>query len=127
MRGDVVLVKDGLDGAAPWLTQTLRDAGLRLDVIAASELAMHRPADVVLIKMRDADPVETCWRLHRQGHRAVVAVSSGANSRECVRLLNAGADYYLDAWMPAAELVARIRVVLRSTAWMDRHAPAATA
>lgn len=127
MRGEVVLVRDGLDGAVPWLTQTLRDAGLRLDVVSASELGRHRPADAVLVKIRDADPVETCWSLHRQGHRAIVAVSNGANSRECIRLLNAGADYYLDAWMPAAELVARLRVVLRFTGWMDRHVPAATA
>ena len=127
MRGELVLVRDGLEGAVPWLTQTLRDAGLRLDVVSASELSSHRPADAVLLKMRDANAVETCWRLHRQGHRAIVAISSGASSRECIRLLNAGADYYLDAWMPAAELVARVRVVLRFTGWMDRHAPAATA
>ena len=77
--------------------------------------------------MREADAVEMCWRLHRQGQRAIVAVSGAASSRECIRLLNAGADYYLDAWMPAPELVARIRVVLRFTGWLDRHAPAATA
>ena len=127
MRGELVLVRDGLEGAVPWLTQTLREAGLRLDVVGASELSSHRPADAVLLKMRDGDPVQTCWRLHRQGHRSIVAVSSGANSGECIRLLNAGADYYLDAWMPAAELVARMRVVLRFTRWMDRYAPAATA
>lgn len=127
MRGELVLVRDGLEGAVPWLSQTLRGAGLRLDVISAGELGHHRPADAVLMKIREADRVETCWNLHRQGHRSIVAVSADANSRECIRLLNAGADYYLDAWMPPAELVARIRVVLRFTAWMDRHAPAATA
>ncbi len=122
-----MLVRDGLEGAVPWLKQTLRQAGFHLDVVAASELGSHRPADAVLIKMGQAAAVETCWRLHREGHRAIVAISSAANSRDCIRLLNAGADYYLDAWMPAAELVARIRVVLRFTAWSDRHAAAATA
>jgi DNA-binding response OmpR family regulator len=33
-------------------------------------------------------------------------------------MLNAGADYYLDAWLPAAELIARVRVVLRFSAWL---------
>ena len=58
----------------------------------------------------------------------VIAVSGTASSKECIRLLNAGADYYLDAWLPAAELVARVRVVLRFTAWLDeRPAIASTA
>jgi DNA-binding response OmpR family regulator len=34
-------------------------------------------------------------------------------------MLNAGADYYLDAWLSAPELVARVRVVLRFSAWLD--------
>ena len=58
----------------------------------------------------------------------MIAVSGAASSKECIRLLNAGADYYLDAWLPAAELVARVRVVLRFTAWLDeRPAIASTA
>ena len=127
MRGELVLVRDGLDGAAPWLAQSLHHAGMRMDVVDWSELGRHRPADAVLIKLPDAAAVETCWSLHRQGHRAIIALSNAASSRECIRLLNAGADYYLDAWMPSAELVARLRVVLRFSAWSDRHAPAATA
>ena len=51
----------------------------------------------------------------------MIAVSGAASSKECSRLLNAGADYYLDAWLPAAELVARVRVVLRFTAWIDER------
>ena len=34
-------------------------------------------------------------------------------------MLNAGADYYLDAWLSAPELVARVRVVLRFSGWLD--------
>ena len=49
----------------------------------------------------------------------MIAVSGSASSKECIQLLNAGADYYLDAWLPPAELVARVRVVLRFTAWLD--------
>ena len=119
------MVRDGLEGAVPWLTQSLREGGLHINVASASELGSQRPADAVLIKIPGADPVETIWKLHRQGHRSIVAVSRGANSQECIRLLNAGADYYLDAWMPSAELIARIRVVLRFTGWKDRHAPVA--
>jgi DNA-binding response OmpR family regulator len=119
MRGRVLLVGDGLNGALPWVAQTLRDSGLNITTVASSELAEQLPADAVLLRLNERNASTTCWTLHRQGHRSVVAVSPAANSRECVRLLNSGADYYLDAWMPAAELVARVRVVLRLAAWLD--------
>ena len=122
MRGRLLLVRDGLEGAAPWIAQVLRDAELNVVTVSRAELADKAPADAVLMCIRDRDPVATCWNLHRQGHRSVVAVSAVASSQECIRLLNAGADYYLDAWLPAAELVARVRVVLRFSNWLDRHA-----
>jgi DNA-binding response OmpR family regulator len=121
VSAQLVLVRDGLDGAVPWISQVLREAGMQVDIVSSEELDAHRPADAVLLKFRDRNPVDTCWHLHRQGHRSVVAVSSAASSRECIQLLNAGADYYLDAWMPAAELVARVKVVLRFSGWLDRH------
>jgi len=76
------------------------------------------PAEVVLTRTADRDPAEACWALHRQGYRWIVAVSGSPSSQECIRLLNAGADYYIDAWLPAAELVARVKVVLRFSAWL---------
>ena len=121
MRGHLLLVRDGLEGAVPWIAQVLREAELDVVSIRASELSGQPPADAVLIRMRERNPVGTCWSLHRLGHRSVVAVSPNASSQECIRLLNAGADYYLDAWMPAAELVARVRVVLRFSGWLSRQ------
>lgn len=127
MRGRLLLVRDGLAGAAPWIGQLLKAADLNVITVSRAELAHQTPADAVLLSIRDRDPVATCWSLHRQGHRSVVAVSTAASSQECIRLLNAGADYYLDAWLPAAELVARIRVVLRFASWLDQHAVSAHA
>ena len=121
MSARVLLVRDRLEGAAPWMTQVLRDAGMSVRTIASNELADAAAADVLLLRIVDHDAVATCWTLHRQGHRSVIAVSGSPSSRECIRLLNAGADYYLDAWLPAAELVARVRVVLRFTAWLDER------
>lgn len=123
MTGHLLLVSDGLDGAVPWLAQTLGDAGFRIEVVSAAELPDRKPGDAVLLRIpAQADPAQTCWRLHRLGHRSIVAISPAASSRECIRLLNAGADYYLDAWLPQAELVARMRVVLRFSGWLDRRA-----
>src|SRR5256885_10847429 len=113
MRARLLLVRNGLEGAAPWMAQVLQDAGLNVTTISHDELTHAAPADVVLLRIGDHGPVRTCWDLHKRGHRSVIAVSGTPSSVECIRLLNAGADYYLDAWMPAAELVARVWVVLR--------------
>ena len=118
MKHQLLLVRDGLNGAAPWIAQTLGDAGLSVRSIAGAELAVASPAEVVLLRIADPNPAATCWKLHQLGYRWIVAVSGLPSSQECIRLLNAGADYYLDAWLPAAELVARVRVVLRFSAWL---------
>ena len=122
MRGRLLLVRDDLEGAAPWIGQLLRQAELNVLLVSRAELAHHTPADAVLLSIRDRDPVAACWALHRQGHRSVVAISTAATTKECIRLLNAGADYYLDAWLPAAEFVARVKVVLRFASWLDQRA-----
>jgi DNA-binding response OmpR family regulator len=118
MKTELLLVRDGLDGAAPWMAQVLRAAGFKVRTISGAELANTPPAEVILIRIADRDPAESCWTLHRLGYRWIVAVSGSPSSQECIRLLNAGADYYIDAWLPAAELVARVKVVLRFSAWL---------
>ncbi len=117
MKTQLLLVRDGLEGAAPWMTQVLRDAGLDIRTTSASELGEITPAEIVLLRISDRHPEAAFWALHRQGYRWIVAVSGSPSSQECIRLLNAGADYYIDAWLPAEELVARVRVVLRFAAW----------
>jgi DNA-binding response OmpR family regulator len=96
----------------------LREAGFSVRTTSAAELGDIAPAEVVLLRIADRNPTATCWTLHRQGYRWIVAVSGSPSSQECIRLLNAGADYYIDAWLPAAELVARVKVVVRFSAWL---------
>ncbi len=119
MKVQLLLVRDGLEGAAPWMAQVLRHAGLNVRTTSSAELGDTTPVDVVLLRIPDRNPSATCWTLHRHGYRMIVAVSGSPSSQECIRLLNAGADYYIDAWLPAEELVARVRVVLRFAAWFD--------
>jgi DNA-binding response OmpR family regulator len=126
MKAQLLLVRNGLEGAAPWMAKVLRDAGLNVRSISGAELGDAMPADVVMLRIPDRDPVAACWTLHRQGHRSVVAVSGSASSQECIKLLNAGADCYLDARLPAAELVARVRVMLRFSTWLAESAAVAT-
>ncbi|MEA2634268.1 MAG: hypothetical protein QOH92_1035 [Chloroflexota bacterium] len=119
MKAHLLLVRDGLEVAVPSMARVLRDSGLNIRTVSATELAEAAPADVVLLAIPAIDPVATCWALHRLGYRWVIAASASPSSQECITMLNAGADYYLDAWLSAAELVARVRVVLRFSEWLD--------
>jgi DNA-binding response OmpR family regulator len=119
MKVQILLVRDGLENAAPSIARVLREAGMKVRTVSGTELPEAAPADVVLLAIPPQDPVATCWALHRLGYRWVVAASASPSSQECITLLNAGADYYLDAWLSAPELVARVRVVLRFSAWLD--------
>ena len=121
MSARLLLVRNGLEGAGPWMAQVLQDAGLNVTTISHDELTEAAPAAVVLLRIGDHSPVRTCWDLHKRGHRSVIAVSGTPSSVECIRLLNAGADYYLDAWLSKAELVARVRVVLRMSTWLGKQ------
>ena len=118
MRPRVLLVDDGLDGIAGRVANVLRNAGLQTITIALHELGTVSPADVVVLRMLDPDPIAACWRMHRQGHRWIVAIDPHPNPNDCIRLLNAGADGYMSA-EPGPELVARIRSFLRSRAWRE--------
>jgi len=119
MKPQLLVVRDGLYDAAPSMARVLRDAGMNVRVVSGGDLPEAAPADVVLLAIPARDPVASCWALHRLGYRWVVAASASPSSHECITMLNAGADYYLDAWLSAAELVARVRVVLRFSAWLD--------
>ncbi|HXN01821.1 MAG TPA: hypothetical protein VN973_08045 [Candidatus Dormibacteraeota bacterium] len=125
MRLRVLLVDDGLDGIAGPMATVLRKAGLSTVTIAREDLATVSPADLVVLRMADPDPIAACWRIHRQGHRWIVALDPYPNPDDCIRLLNAGADGYMAA-EPGPELVARLRSFLRLRAWAEFDAPYAT-
>jgi DNA-binding response OmpR family regulator len=126
MKAQLLVVRDGLENAAPSMLRVLSDAGINVRAVSAADLAEAAPADAVLLAIPASDPVATCWSLHRLGFRWVIAASASPSSQECIALLNAGADYYLDAWLSAAELVARVRVVFRFSAWLTESTTAAT-
>jgi DNA-binding response OmpR family regulator len=112
----LVLVHDGLETSASHLVAALKDAGLRVMLISREDLAVVAPADVVLLRLADRDPVAACWRIHRQRHRWIVVLATDPHPDECIRLLNAGADGYVSA-TPGPELIARLRSLLRLRDW----------
>ena len=118
----MLLVDDGLDGIAAPIAIGLRNAGLSTVRIAREDLATVSPADLVVLRIDDPDPIAACWRIHRQGHRWILALDPYPNPDDCIRLLNAGADGYISA-EPGPELVARLRSFLRLRAWAEFDAP----
>ena len=82
MKARLLLVRDGLEGAAPSMARILGDAGLNISTISRLEIPDARSADVVMLRIPDRDPAATCWDLHRQGYRSVVAVTLAPTSEE---------------------------------------------
>jgi DNA-binding response OmpR family regulator len=109
-----LLLSDGIESAARSIATGLDQAGIECQTISQRELGDGRGADVVLLQISDAQPVNVIWDLHRRGYSTIVALSELPSSQECIKLLNSGADYYLDAWAPLDEIVARVRVALRT-------------
>ena len=68
MKTELLLVRDGLEGAAPWMAQVLRDAGFNVRMAWGHELGDIAPAEGVLLRISDRDPTAACWTLHRQGY-----------------------------------------------------------
>jgi DNA-binding response OmpR family regulator len=126
MKAQLFVVRDGLENEVPSVARVLRDGGMTVRTVSAVELAEAAPVEVVLLAIPPVDPVATCWALHRLGYRWVIAASASPSSQECITMLNAGADYYLDTCLPAAELLARVRLVFRFSAWLAESTAAAT-
>jgi DNA-binding response OmpR family regulator len=88
---------------------TASDAGTALD------LAARRSPEAVLLDLGlpDLDGVEVCRRLHRRGDVAIIVVTARGEERDRVATLDEGADDYLVKPFGLAELLARVRAVLR--------------
>jgi DNA-binding response OmpR family regulator len=89
----------------------------------------QREPDVVLLDLGlpDLDGVAVCRRLREQSDMAIIVVTARGEEPERVLALDAGADDYLVKPFGLAELLARIRAVLRRTVRSDgetlRHGP----
>jgi len=121
MRTRVLLVEDETDMVSP-LVQTLEREGYVVDQAATGRDALTAAArevyDVVILDLGlpDVDGLEVCRRLRAADYDGAVLILSG-RSRELDRVvgLDAGADDYLPKPFGLAELLARLRALLRRT------------
>jgi DNA-binding response OmpR family regulator len=111
-----VLVVEDDPGLATQLVRGLSRGGYRVDhVMTGQEALASGDPDVVLLDLGlpDADGVAVCRRLRERSDAAIIIVTARGEEPERVFALDAGADDYLVKPFGLAELLARIRAVLR--------------
>jgi DNA-binding response OmpR family regulator len=111
-----VLVVEDDPGLATQLVRGLSRGGYRVaHVMTGREALASGHPDVVLLDLGlpDADGVDVCRRLRAQSDAGIIIVTARGEEPERVLALDAGADDYLVKPFGLAELLARIRAVLR--------------
>ena len=121
-----MLVVEDDPGIATQLVRGLDRAGYTAESVSLGADALSRPVpDVVLLDLGlpDIDGVDVCRRLREQSEAAIIVVTARGEEADRVLALDEGADDYLVKPFGLAELLARIRAVLRRG---QRSSPATT-
>ncbi|WP_458244853.1 response regulator transcription factor [Streptomyces sp. MAI_2237] len=111
-----VLVVEDDRGIADSLVRGLRQAGYVVEGVRTGRAALAASSpDVVLLDLGlpDIDGVEVCRRLRARSDAAIIAVTARGEEADRVVALDEGADDYLVKPFGLAELMARMRAVLR--------------
>ena len=114
--GVTVLVVEDDRGIATQLVRGLRRAGYLVQLAQTGAAALAAPAvDVLLLDLGlpDVDGLEVAHRLHHASDVGIIVITARAEEPERVAALDSGADDYLVKPFGFAELLARIRAVLR--------------
>jgi DNA-binding response OmpR family regulator len=114
--GASVLVVEDDPGIATQLVRGLGRGGYAVDHVTTGRDALDRAdPDVVLLDLGlpDGDGVDICRQLRERSEVAIIVVTARGEEQERVLALDAGADDYLVKPFGLAELLARIRAVLR--------------
>ncbi|WP_084316778.1 response regulator transcription factor [Actinospica robiniae] len=111
-----VLVVEDDPGIGGSLVRGLERAGYVARVVGTGAQALAAgPTDVVLLDLGlpDCDGVDVCRALAGRGNTAIIVVTARGEEHDRVAALDEGADDYLVKPFGLAELLARIRAVLR--------------
>ena len=111
-----MLVVEDDPGIATQLVRGLSRSGYTVEHVTTGREALDRAdPDVVLLDLGlpDGDGVDVCRQLSQRSGLAIIVVTARGEEPERVLALDAGADDYLVKPFGLAELLARIRAVLR--------------
>ena len=111
-----MLVVEDDPGIATQLVRGLSRSGYTVDHVMTGREALDRAdPDVVLLDLGlpDGDGVDICRQLSQRSGLAIIVVTARGEEPERELALDAGADDYLVKPFGLAELLARIRAVLR--------------
>ncbi len=114
-RVQALVVEDD-PGIARSMARGLSGAGYQVQVVGTGAEALAAgPADIVLLDLGlpDMDGVEVCRSLRQRSDSAIIVVTARGEEGDRVVALDEGADDYLVKPFGLAELLARIRAVLR--------------
>lgn len=116
LTGVRVLVVEDDRSIGEQLVRGLSRAGCRVELVGSAADAMrYTDVDVVLLDLGlpDVDGVDLCRRLRAMTATPILVVTARDTERERVTALDAGADDYIAKPFGFAELLARMRAVLR--------------
>src|SRR5262249_20345547 len=114
--GTSVLIVEDDPGIATQLVRGLSRSGYAVAHVTTGREALGRTdPDVVLLDLGlpDGEGVDICRQLSQRSGLAIIVVTARGEEPERVLALDAGADDYLVKPFGLAELLARIRAVLR--------------
>jgi DNA-binding response OmpR family regulator len=118
MSSRILLVEDD-ERIRASMRLALEDEGYEVDEAGSGEVALEhfgeQPADVVLIDLMlpGMDGFECCRQLRRTSAVPVIMVTARNDTHDVVAGLEAGADDYVTKPFRLAELLARVRALLR--------------
>ena len=119
-RSPVILLVEDDDGIARPLVAALRGSGYEVTRVSSGQQALANAAgvDAVVLDLGlpDLDGVEVCRRLRSRAPQArVLMLTARTTEADVVVGLDAGADDYVTKPFRLAELLARLRALLRRT------------
>ena len=120
-----VLIVEDDQAILAQLVRALSLAGYATSAVSTGREALSAgPADVVVLDLGlpDMDGVEVCSQLRARSGAAIIVVTARDEEQDRVLALDRGADDYIVKPFGRAELLARIRAVLRRMRAPERRA-----
>ena len=115
-------------GTQPGSLEALKKEGFRVDMVHDSDTAIQRlnfqEYDVTILQVSpSAESWQFCRDVRRISTLPLIVISNNAGTEDCVKAINAGADFFMRKPFGPQELVARIKALLYRSNIQTRRQP----